>query len=120
MKPPVVTVVRYHGLLSLRDGVHEKLLNSTVNAQQVLQVPRRQYRALMDLLSSGAIALWLGVSRERIRQFVVARRLRAVMLEREGASDNRLLARSRRALISVPATDGVDNARVDFSFEHIR
>ena len=27
MKPPVVTVVRYRGLLSLRDGVREKLLN---------------------------------------------------------------------------------------------
>ena len=75
----------------------------------------------MDLLSSGAVALGLGVSRERIRQFVVARRLRAASLEREEVSVRRLLARSRRALISVPATDGgVDNAPVDFSFEHSR
>jgi hypothetical protein len=75
----------------------------------------------MDLLSSGAVALWFGVSRERIRQFVVARRLRVVRLEREGASDNRLPEQSRRALISVAATDsGVDNAWVDFSFEHLR
>jgi len=75
----------------------------------------------MDLLSSGVVALWLGVSRERIRQFVVTRRLRAVRLEREAASDHRLLTQSRRALISVPATDGgVDNVRVDFSFEHLR
>jgi hypothetical protein len=75
----------------------------------------------MDQLSSGAVALWLGVSRERIGQFVVARRLVAVRLEREGASDHRLLAQSRRALISGPATDGgVDNAQVVFSFEHLR
>jgi hypothetical protein len=75
----------------------------------------------MDLLSSGAVALWLGVSRERIRQSVVTRRLRAVRLEREGASDQRLLAQSRRALISVvPTAGGVDIAQVDFSFEHLR
>jgi len=75
----------------------------------------------MNLLSSGAVALWLGVSRERIGHFVVARRLRAVRLEREGAWDHRLLTQFRRALILVPASDGgVDNAPVDFSFEHLR
>jgi len=75
----------------------------------------------MDLLSSGAVALWLGVSRERIRQFVVARRLGAARLESAGASDPRPPAQSRRVLVLVPATDGdVDNARVDFSFEHLR
>ena len=45
----------------------------------------------------------------------------AERLERERASDHRLLAQSGRALVSAPATDGgVDVALVDFSFEHLR